>query len=104
MISITFSPKSLQDLKDIGDYIAKDSRTNARRFINKLIEQCQRIRNSPLAYPRRENLVPGLRIASIGHYTIFFQLSGNEVRIERVLHGARDMTALFVQEEQENLE
>ena len=32
MALVTFSPKSRQDLLDIGDYIAKDSRANARRF------------------------------------------------------------------------
>lgn len=31
MASVTFSPKSRQDLLDIGDHIAKDSPTNARR-------------------------------------------------------------------------
>ncbi|MEO5331554.1 MAG: type II toxin-antitoxin system RelE/ParE family toxin [Magnetococcus sp. YQC-5] len=95
MGTVTFSPASLQDLIDIGDYIAKDNRANARRFVDKLIEQCQRIEKSPLAYPRRENLVPGLRMASMGHYAIFFRVLGDVVRIERVLHGARDMTRLF---------
>ena len=42
MAKVTFSPKSRQDLLDIGDYIAKDSRANARRFVGKLIEQCER--------------------------------------------------------------
>ena len=47
MAAVTFSPKSRQDLLDIGDYIAKDSRANARRFIGKLMEQCKRIGNAP---------------------------------------------------------
>lgn len=33
MASVTFSPKSRQDLIEIGDYIARDSRANARRFV-----------------------------------------------------------------------
>ena len=71
MASVGFSPKSRQDLLDIGDYIAKDSRTNARRFVAKLLEQCQRIANAPLAYVRREDLAPGLRMAALGNYVIF---------------------------------
>lgn len=66
MASVTFSPKSRQDLIEIGDYIAKDSRGNARRFIGKLREQCERIGKAPLAYTGREDLAPGLRMAPMG--------------------------------------
>jgi len=95
MAVVTFSPKSRQDMFDIGDYIAKDSRATARRFVGKLIAQCQRIGHAPLAYPGREDLVPGLRMAPMGRYVIFFRVLGDVVRIERVLHGARDIPAVF---------
>ena len=88
MAAVTFSPKSRQDLLDIGDYIAKDSRANARRFAGKLIEQCKRIGNAPLGYAGREELAPGLRLAALGRHVIFFRVIDGAVRIERVLHGA----------------
>ena len=97
MASVTFSPKSRQDLLEIGDYIAKDSRANARRFVGKLMEQCQRIGQSPLGYSSREDLAPGLRMAPMGRYVIFFRVLDDMVRIERVLHGARDLPAIFRQ-------
>ncbi|MGA7951798.1 MAG: type II toxin-antitoxin system RelE/ParE family toxin [Thiobacillaceae bacterium] len=97
MAAVTFSPKSRQDLLEIGDHIAKDSRANARRFVGKLMEQCQRIGHAPLAYTGREDLAPGLRIAPMGRYVIFFRVLGDMVRIERVLHGARDLLALIGQ-------
>ena len=50
MLAVTFSLKSRHAILDIGDYIAKDSRANAGRFVGKLMEQCQRIGNAPLAY------------------------------------------------------
>ena len=95
MAPVTFSPKSRQDLLDIGDYIAQDSRCNARRFVAKLIEQCQRIRRASLAYVSREDLAPGLRMAALGSYVIFFRVLDGTVRIERVLHGARNLPMLF---------
>ena len=95
MFPVTFSPKSRQDLLDIGDYIAKDSRANARRFVAKLLEQCQRIGNAPLGYVAREDLLPGLRMAALGHYVIFFRVIDDTVRIERVLHGARNLSAVL---------
>ncbi len=97
MASVTFSPKSRQDLLEIGDYIAKDSRANARRFVGKLMEQCQRIGQSPLGYSSREDLAPGLRMAPMGRYVIFFRVLDDVVRIERVLHGARDLLSMFGQ-------
>lgn len=95
MAKVTFSPKSRQDLLDIGDYIAKDSRANARRFVAKLIEQCQRIGNAPLGYVGREDLAAGLRMAALGRYVIFFRVLDGVVRIERVLHGARNLPAVL---------
>ncbi len=95
MVPVTFSPKSRQDLLDIGDYIAKDSLANARRFVGRLMEQCQRIGNTPLAYTGREDLAPGLRMAPMGRYVVFFRVIDDTVRIERVLHGARDLPAVL---------
>jgi toxin ParE1/3/4 len=91
MAKVTFSPKSRQDLLDIGDYIAKDSRVNARRFVGTLMEQCQRIGTSPMGYVGREDLASGLRMAALGRYVIFFRVLDDQVRIERVLHGARNL-------------
>jgi len=95
MATVTFSPKSRQDLLDVGDYIAKDSRANARRFVGKLMEQCKRVGRAPLSYKGREDLAPGLRMAAIGRYVIFFRVLGDLVRIERVLHGAQDLPAVL---------
>ena len=92
---LTFSPKSRQDLVEIGDYIANDSRTNARRFVSKLIEPCQRIDNAPLSYTGREDLARGLRMAALDRYVIFLRVIDGAVRIERVLHGARNLPAVI---------
>ena len=95
MAAVTFSPKSRQDLVDIGDYIAKDSPANTRRFIGKLIDQCKRIGRAPLGYVSREDLAPGLRMAALDRYVIFFRVLDGVVRVERVLHGARNLPAVM---------
>jgi toxin ParE1/3/4 len=95
MASVVFSPKSRQDLLDIGDTIAKDSLANARHFVAKLIAQCQRIGTYPMGYVGRQDLAPDLRMAALGRYVIFFRVIGDTVRIERVLHGARNLPAVL---------
>lgn len=102
MASLAFSPKSRQDLLDIGDYIAKDSRANARRFVGKLVEQCKRIGNAPLGYAGRDDLAPGLRLAAVGRYVIFFRVIDGTVRIDRVLHGARNLPAVLAGDREES--
>ena len=91
MAAVTFSPRSRLDLIDIGDSIAKDSRANARHFVGKLRKQCKQIGNAPLGYVGREDLSPGLRMAPLGRYVVFFRVIDGTVRIERVLHGARNL-------------
>ena len=95
MVAVVFSPKSRQDLIDIGDHIAKDSLANARRFVAKLVEQCQRIGSSPMGYVGREDLAPGLRMAALGRYVIFFRVLDDTVRIERVLHCTRNLPVVL---------
>ena len=95
MAAVTFSPTSRHDLLDIGDTIAKDDRANARRFVAMLIEACQRIGSAPLGYVSREDLAPGLRMAALGRYVIFFRVLDGTVRIERVLQGTRNLPMLF---------
>jgi toxin ParE1/3/4 len=95
MAVVAFSPKSRQDLLDIGDYIAKDSPANARQFVARLMRQCQRIGNAPMGYVGREDLAPGLRMAALDRYVIFVRVIDDTVRIERVLHGARNLPAVL---------
>lgn len=95
MAPVTFSPKARQDLIEIGDYIAKDHPANARRFVGKLVDQCNRIGRAPHGYAAREDLVPGLRMAAVDRYVIFFRVLDGVVRIERVLHGARNLPPIF---------
>ena len=96
MAFVTFSPKARQDLIDIGDYIARDSRANARRFVARLQGRCRQIGHAPLSYRSREDLASGLRMAPLGRYVIFFRMLDDTVRIERVLHGARNLPGVLV--------
>ena len=99
MLPVTFSPKARDDLIEIGDHIALDSRANARQFVDKLMEQCRRIGTAPMGYVGRDDLAPGLRMAALGRYVIFFRVLGEAVRIERVLHGARNLPTLLRSDE-----
>lgn len=86
------SPKAQRDLREIGDYIARDNPTRAETFIAELVVRGTSVVDAPRGYAVRDELAPGLRSCAHGHYVIFFSLTPPGVRIERVIHGARLIT------------
>ena len=94
-MSLQFSPAAENDLEAIADYVAQDSPANAVRFIDDLRIQCQRLLKAPMAYVARPELGKGLRSCAYGRYVIFFRPTAKLVRIERILHSARDIQAQF---------
>ena len=93
MMKLQLSPAAQDDLEAIGDFIAQDSPANAVRFVMALRAQCQRLTKAPLAYVARPELGDGLRSCAHGRYVIFFRPTAELVRIERILHSARDIQA-----------
>lgn len=89
MKTLAFAPKALQDLQDIGDFIAQDSPLRALTFVEELVEHCQTLTSAPEAYPVLTDLDPGIRRVVHGAYLILFRLEPEELRVVRVLHGSR---------------
>jgi toxin ParE1/3/4 len=82
-------------MEAIGDYIGADNPQRAVSFVQELHEQCRRIAQNPLGYQPRPELAANLRSYAYGRYVIFFEVTSEEVAIIRVLHGARDLPAVF---------
>lgn len=79
------------------DYIARDNPSRAASFVAELQAKCRAAADKPELFPARPDLAPGLRMAVHRRYLIFFRdLPGADaVRIERVLHSARDVARLL---------
>ncbi len=82
------------DLEEIADYIAQDSPHNAVRFIRVLRRRMQEIAKQPELYHLRPELGQDARLATQGNYVILFRILRNTVRVERVLHGGRDLFSI----------
>lgn len=83
------------DLGEITDFIALDNPERADRFEEELLQHAHKIARAPFAYVARLDLSPGLRSCAHGAYVIFFTINADSVRIERILHGARDLGPLL---------
>lgn len=94
---LLLSPRAAADLEEIADYIARDNPTRAASFIQELEAKCRSAAATPELYPARPELALGLRMAIHGRYLVFFRdlPEENTVRIERVLHSARNLPRLL---------
>lgn len=94
-MKVALSPAAESDLEEIGDYIARDNPHRAISFIREIRERCLAIAAAPNAAPLREKILSGVRMAPHGDYLIFYRTLNGEIRIERILHGARDIQHLI---------
>ncbi len=94
---LLLSPRAAIDLEEIADYIARDNPARAASFVAELEATCRAVAATPELYPARPDLASGLRMAVHGRYLVFYRDLPDDraVRIERVLHSARNLPRLF---------
>jgi toxin ParE1/3/4 len=92
------APEAEIDLDGIWYYIAResDSIQIADRLIDSIIEKFSLLARYPhIGRPRDADLRPGLRSFPVGKYVIIYRVEDKDVLILRVIHGSRDIEALF---------
>jgi len=94
-VRLELGPRVEDDLSEIGDYIALHNPIRARTFIDELIAEIERIGEYPLSYRLRPDIGTEARAAVHKNYLILFRIVGGVVRVERVVHGRRDLPKLF---------
>jgi len=95
MRALRISPRAAADLDEIGEYIARDNPERATTFVEELRGACEGLCANPYAYPPRPEIAPEVRMAVHGRYLIFFRVLSSEVRVDRVLHGARNLRSAW---------
>jgi toxin ParE1/3/4 len=83
------------DLDAIANYIAQDNPTRAVSFIQEIRTRFHVIGQNPLLYQLRPEIGEDTRMALAGRYIILFHIVAGIVRIERVMYGGRDLSALL---------
>lgn len=95
MARVTFRPQAEIDVLDIWSYIAEDSMTEADRWVDQLEECLATWATQPLMGRLRDELADHLRSLAFGHYVLFALPLPDGIDVVRVLHGARDIDAVF---------
>jgi toxin ParE1/3/4 len=97
-MKVRLTPDAEADLEGIGDKIAEFNAARAVTYVRELRERCHRIGEFPHAGPPRPQWGEGIRIAIHGSYIAVYRVRDEMVQVLRVVHGARDLDALFEEE------
>ncbi|MEB2774847.1 type II toxin-antitoxin system RelE/ParE family toxin [Algoriphagus sp. D3-2-R+10] len=95
MVKVIWTELALEDLKQVHEYIARDSKKYAKRQIAKIINKSEQLQNQPLS----GRIVPEFSDKSIrelfeGNYRIVYSISEEVVFIARIHHSSRLLTEI----------
>jgi toxin ParE1/3/4 len=89
-ISIKYLPQSQKDFEAIFDYIAKDNKDAALRFLGEFDTCIARLEQDPSLgqVPNNEKMQKlGYRLLDVKNYFVLYRLKENLVEIQRIIFG-----------------
>lgn len=96
-LRVIITPLAQSDIEAIGDHIALENPVRAMSFARELLERCLSLSVNPHRFPLAERLPhAGVRKVAHGNYIIFYLVYEDRISIARVLHGASDYAAKFL--------
>jgi toxin ParE1/3/4 len=91
------SARAEADLDDIWYYVAKESGSIeiATRLIDTITDRFFVLTGFPYIGRARDVFGPGCRSVTVGEYVIVYCIENEDALVLRVVHGRRDLEALF---------
>lgn len=90
MVRLEWNERALDDLKEIHEYIARDSPNFANLFVKKVYETVQKLKDFPeigRIVPEMDN--PAIRELIFQNYRIIYRNNVENVEILTIIHGSR---------------
>ena len=92
MAKVSWTRRSINDLKLIHEFISLDSKFYADRFINKIVSRVDQL----IEFPEYGRIIPekeenDLRELIEGNYRIFYRMQRNNVTILRIHNSAKNI-------------
>lgn len=95
MTKVIHSQQARLDLIEIWSYIAEDSPNAADKLLDAIDETCTLLGENPKLGQARPDISAAMRYFPVKNYLILYQEQASSIEIVRVLHGSRDLSALF---------
>jgi len=99
MSGLVWTPDAPQDLDALFDYIGEQNHSPlaAAKLIRSIAERCQLYADQPLIGEARPELGEAVRSFTIGAYVVIYRPLQGGIIVLRIIHGARDIPAIFRQ-------
>ena len=93
MVEINWTNEAEYWLREIYDYISKDSIKIAKKVVNDIYDKVQILKSHPrIGYKYENNYNKEIRILLYGHYRIAYLIKNDkEIDILGIFHGALDI-------------
>ncbi len=96
MSEVRFARAAEADLDEIWRYIAERNRAAAATLVRRIELSLKRLAENPLLGESWDHRVAGLkRFSLVGNYVAYFLPQVNGIEVARIVHGARDVDAVF---------
>lgn len=95
MTQVRFKRSARADLQAIKEHVHADNPRAAMRLIENLRIKALHLGEMPNVGRTRPELGVGLRSLAYGSYILFYTVEADIVWIQRIIHGARDLGAVF---------
>ena len=95
MRTVRVAAAAEEDLTEIWAYVAEHDATAASKLVKEIVGKFALLRDHPHMGRAQDNLLVNLGSFTVKGYLIFYQPFDDGIEILRVLHGARDIGAIF---------
>ena len=95
MLKVRLTPAAEQDLIEIFEYIVSSNAMAALAQDDKLRATIGLLASTPYAGRSRDEVGHNVRSLAVKNHVLFYRPHAKEVVVLRVLHGARDLEAIF---------
>ena len=82
-------------MEEIYEFVSQVNLSSAGNLIEQFTKTYRALADMPRMGRLRADIAPGLRSVPVGSYILFYREVDDGVQIVRVIHGARDIAALF---------
>jgi toxin ParE1/3/4 len=93
---LTYLARAVDDLENIYQFIAQDSPIRAHRFVGRIQQRCDLLRDAPEQGRLRPDLRNGLRVVPYGRSVVIaYQVTADAVEVLRVFYGGQDYETIM---------
>ncbi len=92
---VRFSPAAKLDLQLAARYIAADSPNAAKKWVGTVRSKCAKLGENPQLGVSKFEAGPNVRMVVVGNHLVFYETASTEIKILRVLNGARQWEDLL---------